>query len=290
MKTSSTTFVAILTIAGFTLTGAHALAKGGNHGGNHSFTNSMKSSNMSSKFSSNKLSSNKFNSSKLNSNKLSASTFKLNNSNKNTSSSHSHISTLSSKKPNFNQLFKKQGNHNTSLNNISLNKKSSPKIDKLFEKKSDKKIDFFCKDKNHCKKDKCFDWCYPWHFGCYPSYGCYDYSYDYCYPTYACSYSSSIPVVQVAEPTRVRVVLGSVIMLNGQSFGPQPGGVRLRVSGMILPIQVVEWTPNAVKAQLPQIELTGVTLADIEVVRPDGSLASTTPVELASPQPLAFNR
>jgi hypothetical protein len=247
---------------------------------------------MNSNISSSKFSASKFNTSKLNTTKLNASTFKLNKNNTNNSSSnHSNISTLSSKKVDLSQVFKKQSNNNTSLKDISLNKKNVTKINTLFDnKKSDKKIDFFSKDKNFCKKGKCFDWCYPWYFGCYPSYGCYNYCYDYCYPTYTCSYSESIPAVPVVEPTRVRVVLGSLIMLNGQSFGGQPGGVRLRLNGMALPIQVVEWTPNAVKAQLPQIELTGLTLADIEVVRPDGSLASTTPVELTTPQPLALSR
>ena len=275
MKTSSTKLIATLAIVAFTLTAADALAKGGNNnGGNRSFTSHMNSSNVSSKF---------------NTSKFNSTTFKLNNNHKN-SSNHSNISTLSSKKVDLSQVFKKQANNNTSLKNISLNNKNLTKINTLVDnKKFDKKIDFFSKDKNFCKKGKCFDWCNPWYFGCYPSYGCYTSCCDYCSPTYTCSYST-VPVVPVVEPTRVRVVLGSVIMLNGQSFGGQPGGVRLRLSGMALPIQVVEWTPNAVKAQLPQIELTGLTLADIEVVRPDGSLASTTPVELAVPQPLAFNR
>jgi hypothetical protein len=211
-------------------------------------------------------------------------TFKVNNNISNiNSTSHSNISTLSSKNLNVGQVFKKQGNNPISLsNNFSLNKNKSLKIDK--------KVDFFCKDKNFCKNNKCcYNFCYPWYFGCHNT--CYNFCYpSYCYPTYSCNYVESLPVVSVAGPTRVRVVLGSVIMLNGQTFGSQPGGVRLRVSGMALPIQVVEWTPNAVKAQLPQFELTGVTLADIEVVRPDGSLASKTPVELTASQSLALGR
>jgi hypothetical protein len=271
MKSSSTKLIAVLAIAACTLTAANALAKGGNGGGgNHSFTSHVNSSNFSSKLSSN--------------------TFKLN---KNittiNSISHSNNNVLTSKNLNVGQVLKKQGNNPISISNsLSLNKHNSPKIDKLLDKKSDKK-DFFCKDKNFCKDKCCFDWCYPWYFGCYNH--CYDWCYpSYCYPTYSCSYVESLPVLSVVESTRVRVVLGSVIMLNGQSFGGQPGGVRLRVSGMALPIQVVEWTPSAVKAQLPQIELTGPTLADIEVIRPDGSLASKTPVELTVPQSLALGR
>ncbi len=146
--------------------------------------------------------------------------------------------------------------------------------------------------KDPCKNDwKKF--CYPYYFGCsYPSYSCYDYCEpSYCFPTYGCNYGSSLTVLSGGETTRMRVAIGSVIMLNGQSFGGQAGGVRLRVSGMAMPIQVVEWTPNGVKAQLPQLELTSITPAEIEVVRPDGSLASKTAVELtAAPEQLALGR
>jgi hypothetical protein len=80
-------------------------------------------------------------------------------------------------------------------------------------------------------------------------------------------------------------------MINGQAFGPQAGGARLHVNGMAMPIEVLEWTPAGVKIRLPQLEIAGVTAAEIEVIRGDGSLASKTPIDLTgSPAPLAFNR
>jgi hypothetical protein len=60
---------------------------------------------------------------------------------------------------------------------------------------------------------------------------------------------------------------------------------------MAMPIEVLEWTPAGVKVRLPQIEINGVTPAEIEVIRGDGSLASKTPIDLTgSPSPVAFNR
>ncbi len=148
--------------------------------------------------------------------------------------------------------------------------------------------------KNDCKKF-CWDHCYPYYFGCsYPSYSCYDYCYpSSCYPTYSsCSYNSgSITVLENVESSRTRVAVGSTLMVNGQAFGDKAGGARLRVSGMALPIEVLEWTAAGVKVRLPQVEVTGSTPAEIEVVRGDGSLASKMPVELmASPEQLALSR
>jgi hypothetical protein len=46
-----------------------------------------------------------------------------------------------------------------------------------------------------------------------------------------------------------------------------------------------------VKVRLPQIEIAGVTPAEIEVIRGDGSLAAKSPVDLTGmPGQVAFNR
>ena len=80
-------------------------------------------------------------------------------------------------------------------------------------------------------------------------------------------------------------------MINGQAFGNVAGGARLSLNGMALPIEVLEWTPAGVKIRLPQLQINGVTPAEIEVIRGDGSLASKTPIDLTgSAAPLAFGR
>jgi hypothetical protein len=215
---------------------------------------------------------NNFSAFKLNSNTVKSNTVNFNN--------HSNtISSINKKPVTLSQSFKKQDlNKDHKDNNLHISLNSL--------KKDDHK-DKFCKKDDKCWFDWCYskDHCYPYYYGCYyPSYSCYT-------PTYECNYVSTPIVLSAVETTRVRVALGSLIMLNGQSFGGQPGGVRLLISGIAMPIQVVEWTPNGVKVQLPMFELTSVTPAEIEVVRPDGSLASKIAVELtAAPAPMAAAR
>jgi hypothetical protein len=95
---------------------------------------------------------------------------------------------------------------------------------------------------------------------------------------------------QVAEPPRPKVTVGSTLLVDGQSFGDKAGTARLRVSGLSLPIEVLEWTTGSVKIQLPTVELTSATKADIEVVRADGTLASRTGIELGAATPVALIR
>jgi hypothetical protein len=83
-----------------------------------------------------------------------------------------------------------------------------------------------------------------------------------------------------AEPKRPVVTLGSTLALDGQSLGTAKGIVRLRISGMNLPVDVLGWSDSAVKIKLPTLDLSEAMNADLEVVRADGSLASKSPVEL----------
>jgi LysM repeat protein len=83
------------------------------------------------------------------------------------------------------------------------------------------------------------------------------------------------------EP-RTKLTVGSTLLVDGQTFGEKPGVARLRVNGLSLPIEVLEWTTSAVKIRLPKIEATTGTFADIEVLRADGNLASKSAVELTA--------
>ena len=86
------------------------------------------------------------------------------------------------------------------------------------------------------------------------------------------------------------MTVGSTLLVDGQTFGDKPGAARLRVSGLSLPIEVLEWTTSSVKIHLPTVELTSATKADIEVVRADGSLASKTAVELGAATEVALTK
>jgi hypothetical protein len=82
------------------------------------------------------------------------------------------------------------------------------------------------------------------------------------------------------EPALPRVAIGSTLMLDGKLLGDEKGIVRLRMGGLSLPVEVIEWTTNSVKIELPKMELGRPMKASLEVLRADGSLASKSEIEL----------
>jgi hypothetical protein len=254
MITSTTKLIATLTVLAAMLATSSAFAKGGSGKSGGSGSSNHSQNHISSALNSFKLGSSSSNSS--------SHTISINN-----------ISTISKKPVSISQTFSKKDlvkDHKNSTVSISLNSINSMK--------HDQHKDIFCKKDNKCWFDSCYSKsCNPFYFGCYyPIYDCY----DYCTPTYTtCTYTISEPV-QPVEFDRTLVPVGSILMINGQTFGDQPGGARLRINGMAMPIATLAWTSAGVQVQLPQIELTGVTPADIEVIRADGSVASTSPIDL----------
>jgi hypothetical protein len=89
--------------------------------------------------------------------------------------------------------------------------------------------------------------------------------------------ASTVKPIEEALP---KVAVGSTLVLDGQVFGEERGVARLRVSGLALPVEVLEWTNTSAKVRLPLVEITSATKADIEVLRADGSVAAKTGVEL----------
>jgi hypothetical protein len=89
-------------------------------------------------------------------------------------------------------------------------------------------------------------------------------------------------IVAPSEPALPKVTVGSTLVLEGQELGSEQGVSRLRVSGLSLPIEVLEWSASSATVRLPKVELAGALKAEIEVLRADGSLASKTGIELTS--------
>jgi hypothetical protein len=52
------------------------------------------------------------------------------------------------------------------------------------------------------------------------------------------------------------------------------------VSGLALPVDVIEWSETSVEIQLPKMDLSNPVKAELEVMRADGSLASKSGIEL----------
>ena len=84
----------------------------------------------------------------------------------------------------------------------------------------------------------------------------------------------------IEEKSLPRVAIGSTLMLDGESLGNEQGIVRLRIGGIALPANVVEWSASSVKVELPKMDLSRPVKADLEVLRADGSLASSSAIEL----------
>jgi hypothetical protein len=98
-------------------------------------------------------------------------------------------------------------------------------------------------------------------------------------PTSSPTTAASIRTV-TEERTLPRVAIGSTLDLDGESLGNERGIVRLRVSGIALPVEVIEWSASSVKISLPKLDLNGPVKANLEVLRADGSMASSSAIEL----------
>jgi hypothetical protein len=282
MTTSTTKLMIALAIATSMLTAASAMAKGGNSGG-HSFSHASGSGSVSS----------------ISSSKFTGTTFKLNTQSSGTTS-FKNGTTIAT-----NQL-------NGTITTVNPTKNGNPGTGKTINKPTGAPVQVTgintigpskgngtitvtdpppTKGCNHdCSKFWCGSYCGSYCFGGYcPIYDCY----DYCTPTYTtCSYTVA-PIVEVAQPVppaRTSVPVGSILTINGQ-LGDKAGGARLQINGLAMPIEVLEWTPAGVKVRLPQLEIAGVTPAEIEVIRGDGSVAAKSPIDLAGmPGQVAINR
>ena len=89
-------------------------------------------------------------------------------------------------------------------------------------------------------------------------------------------------VTAVSEPERPSVPTGSTIKLDGEALGNEQGVVRLRVSNIALPVEVVEWSDSSTMVRLPKLDVNQATKAELEVVRADGSVAATNAIELTA--------
>jgi hypothetical protein len=78
------------------------------------------------------------------------------------------------------------------------------------------------------------------------------------------------------------VPTGSVVKLDGQSLGDERGVVRLKISNVAMPIEVVEWKADSTKVRLPKLDVSGSMNAELEVVRADGTVAATNAISLTT--------
>ena len=68
------------------------------------------------------------------------------------------------------------------------------------------------------------------------------------------------------------------MMLAGEGLGPQPGQVLVNVGGQELQAEILGWYDLGVRINVPQVEITGPTPAEVIVIRGDG--AATNPIKI----------
>lgn len=133
---------------------------------------------------------------------------------------------------------------------------------------------------DHCHQGKNWNaWCEPSHWPCYkPCYPCHK---PICYQETVYVYTQPI-VVQVAVPVEklMQVPAGSTLTLQVPNMGEAPGQVVLQMEKVAMAGLVHEWKLDTVTATLPPMELAAPVIAEILILRADGSLANGMKVEL----------
>jgi hypothetical protein len=135
--------------------------------------------------------------------------------------------------------------------------------------------------------------CGPVKVGCKPWWDdCHHFHHNHCYkPVYpVCTKTIVVQVpvvveqVAVAQPV-MQVPVGSTLTLQALGLGHEAGQVMLQVDKIAIPAMVNEWTDGAVTTTLPMLGLGGQVIADIVLVRADGTVANSIKVELINALP-----
>jgi hypothetical protein len=95
--------------------------------------------------------------------------------------------------------------------------------------------------------------------------------------------AATVAPTDATEPQRMSVPTGSTLQLDGESMGSDTGVVRLRISNVAIPVEVVEWSADSTKIRLPKLDVGAATKAELEVVRADGTVLSTNAIQLTAP-------
>lgn len=130
--------------------------------------------------------------------------------------------------------------------------------------------------------------CKPWWSDCHSHH---NHCYKPCYPVvYTQPIIVQVPVVveqvAVAQPT-MQVPVGATLTLQSPALGEAAGQVMIQIDKVAIPAMVNEWKPDSVTTTLPMLGLGGQVIADIVMVRADGTVANSIKVELINAQPQA---
>ncbi len=73
---------------------------------------------------------------------------------------------------------------------------------------------------------------------------------------------------------------GMSVILEGEGFGEQPGGVYIKINELLLQTELLDWSDSFAEAELPKIPLVGGTRAILIVMTADSNIGQTLEVQL----------
>ncbi|MEZ6118867.1 MAG: hypothetical protein R3C28_20180, partial [Pirellulaceae bacterium] len=101
------------------------------------------------------------------------------------------------------------------------------------------------------------------------------------------------PVVQIAaapvEPQYPEVPAGATLTLPANFLGEQAGSVFMAFQDIKLPVHIQNWTMTSVTITLPPMAIKDAVLIQVDVVRPDGSVAHSQKLRVTAPSPVILH-
>ena len=95
-----------------------------------------------------------------------------------------------------------------------------------------------------------------------------------------------LPVDPVAfEVDPAKLPPGGEMILAGEGLGPQPGQVLVNVGGRELQAEVLGWYDLGIRINVPHVEISEPTSADVIVIRGDGAATNPVKITLLPAQP-----
>jgi hypothetical protein len=85
-------------------------------------------------------------------------------------------------------------------------------------------------------------------------------------------------------PELTRLSPGMEVEMTGAQFGEAPGKAGVKVGDIVLVAEVVTWRASEVIVRLPVVVVVKPVVAEILVLRPDGTLAHQAQFELVAPE------
>ncbi|TWU07468.1 hypothetical protein [Stieleria varia] len=111
-------------------------------------------------------------------------------------------------------------------------------------------------------------------------------------PRYEAQHAPRWQAPQPARQAPPTIDAGVGYQLGGGGFGFESGRVTIDVSGLELDCNVVNWSNDSIAFEVPSMKLRRETHATLDIVRADGSIYKSIPVQLRGiaiePEPIAI--